>query len=514
MEALAAALRRAKRRKPEASSEQEGGANISPLVPTTSAPESNPPSPGAGGDESHIQDPPPGAGGDEEDGVDRISLLPDAILGEVISLLPTKDAARTRILATRWRHLWRSAPLNLDGGDLRTIDVVSRILSSHRGPGRRFRFPAQLLWDSPATVDAWLRSSALDNLQEIDCFATDGLKLPPQPASTFGFSSSLCVATFSQCHLSDDITLALQFPRLKKLALQRVIISEDSLHSIIAASPVLECLLLRRIFGCRCVRINSASLTSTGVSAAYDQTMTRLEEFIVQDAPCLKRILYLRSPRTGTGLRVSVISAPNLETLGCLSYADHSSRLALGSTIIEPCRIKGFRIINSTRPACTVKILAVCILYLSLDLIIDFMRFFPCLEKLYIQAYQGGYNNLWRRKHRNLIKCLNIRLKTVVLNNYRGIKSQVNFATFFVLNAKMLESMTFECRRDSVTDRFLAEQHQLLQLERRASRCARFYFTPKRCEHAFMHINHAHDLSKTDPFECEERGVGVCASFE
>ena len=112
---------------------------------------------------------------------------------------------------------------------------------------------------------------------EIHCFATDDvLKLTPQPASTFRFSSSLCVATFSQCHLSDDITLALQFPRLKKLALQRVIISENSLHSIIAASPVLECLLLRRFFGCRCVRINSSCLTSIGVSAAYDRTMTIL----------------------------------------------------------------------------------------------------------------------------------------------------------------------------------------------------------------------------------------------
>ena len=134
-------------------------------------------------------------------------------------------------------------------------------------------------------------------MQEIDCFATDGLKLPPPPSATFRFSSSLCVATFSQCHLSDDITQSLQFPRLKKLALQRVIISEDSLHSIIAASPVLQGLLLRRIFGCRCVRINSASLTSIGVSAAYDRTMTViLDEFIVEDAPCLKRILYLRSP--------------------------------------------------------------------------------------------------------------------------------------------------------------------------------------------------------------------------
>jgi len=129
------------------------------------------------------------------------------------------------------------------------------------------------------------------------------------------------------------------------------------------------------------------------------------------------------------------------------------------------------------------------------------------------QSYEEGDKNLWHRRHHNLIKCLNIRLKTVVLNNYRGIKSQVNFATFFVLYAKMLESMAFECQSYDVTDRFLAEQNQLLQLEKRTSRCARFYFTTKSSEHNFMHINHAHDLSKTDHFECEETRVGVCASF-
>jgi hypothetical protein len=88
-----------------------------------------------------------------------------------------------------------------------------------------------------------------------------------------------------------------------------------------------------------------------------------------------------------------------------------------------------------------------------LELVVFVYYFFP------FQSYKDEDKNLWRRKHRNLMKGLDIHLKTVVLNiHYRGIRSQVNFATFFVLNAKMLESMTFECERYNVTNTFLAEQ--------------------------------------------------------
>ena len=87
---------------------------------------------------------------------------------------------------------------------------------------------------------------------------------------------------------------------------------------------------------------------------------------------------------------------------------------------------------------------------------------------------------MWRRKHLKQIRCLDIRLKTIVLEMYRGIKSQVSFVTFFVLNARLLELMTLGIRTRDNNEEFLAEQRRKLQLEERVSRDAQFNFTTDR----------------------------------
>ena len=107
---------------------------------------------------------------------------------------------------------------------------------------------------------------------------------------------------------------------------------------------------------------------------------------------------------------------------------------------------------------------------------------------------------MWRRKHRDVIRSLDLHLKTISWRYYRGIKSHVDFATFFVLNAKVLELMTLEVHKDDYSEQFIAQQRKKLQLDSKASRGARFHFTPDWSYRSAWYFR-VHDLDLADPFE-------------
>ncbi|WVZ62712.1 hypothetical protein U9M48_012423 [Paspalum notatum var. saurae] len=449
----------------------------------------------------------PGPGPGRRVAVDYIRSLPDELLGEIISLLPTMDAGRTQTLDRRWSRLWRSAPLNVDldhlhmPGDADALcGAVNRILAAHEGPGRRFRVPAQLLHYRPGAIDAWLNSPALANLEELDLrHFIRGIEeivveaLPPElPLAVCRVSARLRVATLSQCDIPDAIAGALRFPVLKKLAISYATISELALHTLLAGCPVLEGLLLDLCFGFGSIFINSATIRSFALSCSPFTTA-----LVVENGPLLERIVFLH---VHSHLKVWVIAAPKLGTLGYLYDAGHGGAavIELGTTVIH----QGLHVTGVLPAVSTIKTLAMDFYNLSLDRVVDFLKYFPCLEKLYVQACYSRGSNLWRRKYRKLARSLDMRLKTLVFLNYKGTRSQANFASFFVMNARMLEIMRFEgpgigCKK------FVSRQCDLLQLDKRASRGAHFYFTTSICSSPYLsHIEHVHDLSKTDPFQC------------
>ena len=140
-----------------------------------------------------------------ESPVDRISDLPDAILGEIILVLPTKDCCRTQVLSIRWHPLWRAVPLNLDCRQLSLFDdfeIPKAIISSHQGSVQSLCIPSCYLskHTMPCMVDAWLKSPEFTELQLLEFYYSPGNHLPdtehhlPVPSATMSisrFSSSL-----------------------------------------------------------------------------------------------------------------------------------------------------------------------------------------------------------------------------------------------------------------------------------------------------------------------------------
>lgn len=271
------------------------------------------------------------------EGIDLISHLPDETLGIIISLFRTDDAVRTSILSRRWRHLWRSAPLNLDTAHIpgycpEKIEVVSEIISEHQGPIRRLHLNSLYFAD----LDGWFRSPALRNLQEFDIYVAkfdDVL-----PLSVLRFAPTLRVARIAHCSFFEDGDPVFNFPNLKTLALGFLSVYESTLHSILSGCPVLETLLLDSCGGFNRLVINSLTLRSIGVCEYHQYDPS---EIVIANAPCLERFVRSDLFRTKPVIQfppktpvIRIIWAPKLEILGSLTD-NNFDKVNLGTTVSQ-----------------------------------------------------------------------------------------------------------------------------------------------------------------------------------
>ena len=122
------------------------------------------------------------------------------------------------------------------------------------------------------------------------------------------------------------------------------------------------------------------------------------------------------------------------------------------------------------------------------------------LCSLHWQTARGRtVKNVLQYDTNNPIECLDLHLKEITLNDYRGTPPEVKFAKFFVLNARALKVMRFDVNTEKVS--WICTQHRRIRLEDKASAEAQFHFKDIGMNCVCMdNVHFIHNLSVADPF--------------
>ena len=103
-------------------------------------------------------------------------------------------------------------------------------------------------------------------------------------------------------------------------------------------------------------------------------------------------------------------------------------------------------------------------------------------------------------QYNNHVECLDLHLSEITLNSYRGSLSEIIFARFFVVRARVLKVMRFALHLFHKNEWFI-DQRWCLPQNGIGSKNAEFHFGTSDDRVIGSHrVNPIHDFSVADPF--------------
>ncbi|TVU34393.1 hypothetical protein EJB05_16225, partial [Eragrostis curvula] len=426
-----------------------------------------------------------GVGGTE----DRISALPDEILRGIISLLPAKDAARTAVLSSRWRSLWRSAPLALvdshllpgSAGDPGSLSpdaqsniiaaAVTRVLEAHPGPFRSVELSWVFMDDHRSEFVRWVHLLAVKGVEELVLVNRSWPFDLLLPSAIFSLASVrrlyLGVWAFPD---TTALPRGAAFPYLLELGLGYVDMKDKDLDFILARSPVLESLVFYSTQMQVNLRLGSSSLRCVQVCMCY------VHGIAVVDAPCLERLILWETIRYDGGDRggttVKFGHAPNLRLVGYL--VPGVDVLKIGNTVIKV----------GTKASSKTIVPSVRILALNLcfdernetSMLPSFLRCFPNVEILHIESFEADQPNR-KLKHKfwkdtGCIECVQSRIREMFFFGYRGEPSELAFLKFILEKAQVLQKIVITFANGSRGDVGIKLADNLSSVRKASENCS------------------------------------------
>lgn len=186
---------------------------------------------------------------------DYISTLPDAVLSQILSLVPVKQSVRTSILSTRWRYVWALGPtLELtmpsycsNAKAREFMDLVDHILVLRNGLLiKRLRFCCPRICIYPR-VSKLICTALKNGAEDLDLRFNGNVGKVALPFNFLMVSETLTVLRLGKCFglkVPEEVCL----PSLKVLHLVEIIfLHDESLERLFSACPVLEELYIERI---------------------------------------------------------------------------------------------------------------------------------------------------------------------------------------------------------------------------------------------------------------------------
>ncbi|KAF2596215.1 hypothetical protein F2Q68_00007694 [Brassica cretica] len=241
---------------------------------------------------------------------DMISKLPDSLLCQILSYLPTKDTVGTSVLSHRWKSVWLLVPnLDLSSSEFPDynafVSFMDRLLAFSREENSllyKLKLSIQKEDEKDQScVTRWIDSVANPKLKHLDieCTLANRKFLEVIPQSLY-VCDTLVSLRLHRVSLGELESVSL--PCLKTMRLEHNVYASDaSLELLISSPPALEDLSVVRMVpdNVKVLRVRSQSLTRfhvdylLGEGDDYVDALVRGEgSGVLIDAPRLKYLKF------------------------------------------------------------------------------------------------------------------------------------------------------------------------------------------------------------------------------